>query len=79
MKGPQQTVQEEASGSEEEDEEGAGSEEEEEEGKTNEPHREKTCLWGFRQSEFQTSLLSFRDYLENWIFARSTSRYDSFQ
>ena len=25
------------------------------------PHREKTCLPGFRQSEFQTSLLSFRD------------------
>ena len=29
------------------------------------PRREKTCLWGFRQSEFQTSLLSYRDYLEN--------------
>ena len=23
--------------------------------------REKTCLWGFRQSELQTSLLSYRD------------------
>ena len=25
------------------------------------PRREKTCLQGFRQSEFQTSLLSYRD------------------
>ena len=25
------------------------------------PRREKTCLWGFRQSEFQNSLLSYRD------------------
>ena len=25
------------------------------------PRREKTCLWGFRQSEFQTGLLSYRD------------------
>ena len=25
------------------------------------PHREKTCLRGFRQSEFQTGLLSNRD------------------
>ena len=25
------------------------------------PRREKTCLWGFRQSEIQTSLLSYRD------------------
>ena len=25
-------------------------------------HRhEKTCLWGFRQCEFQTNLLSYRD------------------
>ena len=24
------------------------------------PHREKTCLGGFRQSLFQTSLLSYR-------------------
>ena len=23
--------------------------------------REKTCLWGFRQSEFQTSLLRYSD------------------
>ena len=28
------------------------------------PRREKTCLRGFRQSEFQTSL-SYRDSLEN--------------
>ena len=25
------------------------------------PRREKTCLQGFRQSEFETSLLSYRD------------------
>ena len=25
------------------------------------PQRDKTCLWGFRQNEFQTSLLSYRD------------------
>ena len=32
-------------------------------GKTgiNGPRREKTCLRGFRQSEFQTSLFSYRD------------------
>ena len=29
------------------------------------PRRDKTCLRSFRQSEFQTSLLSFRDKLEN--------------
>ena len=29
------------------------------------PGREKTCLRGFRQSEFQTSFLSYRDYLES--------------
>ena len=28
------------------------------------PRREKTCLRGFRQSEIQTSLLSYRDNLE---------------
>ena len=26
-----------------------------------EPHRDKTCLWGFLQSEIQTSLLSYRE------------------
>ena len=40
----------------------------------NGPRREKTCLWVFQQSEFQTSLLSYRDKLENWNFARSKSR-----
>ena len=25
------------------------------------PRREKTCLWSFRQSENQTSLISYRD------------------
>ena len=30
----------------------------------NRPHCEKTCLQCFRQSEFQTSLLSYRDYLD---------------
>ena len=25
------------------------------------PRREKTCLWGIRQSEFQTRLFSYRD------------------
>ena len=29
------------------------------------PRREKTCLRGFRQSEFQTSPISYRDSLEN--------------
>ena len=29
------------------------------------PRRDKTCLWGFGQSEFQNSLLSYREYLEN--------------
>ena len=28
------------------------------------PPREKTCLWGFRQSEIQISLLNYRDQLE---------------
>ena len=45
----------------------------------NGPRREKTCLRGFRQSEIQTSLLSYRDYLETWHFACSKSRYDSLQ
>ena len=29
------------------------------------PRRNKICLRGFRQSEIQTSLLSYRDKLEN--------------
>ena len=35
------------------------------------PQHDKTCLRGFRQSETQTSLLSYRDKLENWNFAGS--------
>ena len=42
-------------------------------------HYNKTCHRGFRQSEFQTSLLSYRDQLENLNFARSKFRYDTFQ
>ena len=34
---------------------------------------------GFRQGEVQTSLLSYRDYLEIWNFASGNSRYDTFQ
>ena len=37
------------------------------------PRREKTCLRGFQQSEFRTSLLSYGDYLENLNFACSKS------
>ena len=29
------------------------------------PRRKKTCLPGFQQSEAHTSLLTYRDYLEN--------------
>ena len=43
----------------------------------NGPRREKTCLRGVRQSEFQTSLFSYRDKLENRNFDRSKSRYDT--
>ena len=43
------------------------------------PRREKTCLRGFRQSEFQTSLLRYRDYLENWNFTCAKFTYDTFQ
>ena len=34
---------------------------------------------GFQQSEIQTSLLSYSDYLQNWIFGQNKSRYDTFQ
>ena len=34
---------------------------------------------GFQQSEFQTSLLSHRDYLENWNFTCAKFTYDIFQ
>ena len=37
------------------------------------------CLQGFRQSKFQTSLLSCSDYLENENFTCSRCRYDTFQ
>ena len=43
------------------------------------PRREKTCLRGFRQSELQTSLLSYTVYLENYNFTCSKFTYDSFQ
>ena len=43
------------------------------------PRREKTCLRGFRQSEIQTSLLSYRDLLENWNFTSTKITYDTFK
>ena len=43
------------------------------------PRREKTCLRCFRQSEFQTGLLSYRDYLENLNFTCSKVKNGSFQ
>ena len=45
----------------------------------NGPRREKTCLRGFRQSEFQTSPLSYSDQLEKWNFTCSKLTYASFQ
>ena len=39
----------------------------------------KNLCWGSRQSEIQTSLLSYRDKLENWNFAHSKPRYVTFQ
>ena len=42
------------------------------------PHREKTCLRGFLKSEFQTSLLSYADWLENCNFTCSKFTYDTF-
>ena len=47
--------------------------------KWNGPRREKTCLRSFHQSEIQTTLLSYRDYLENWNFTRSKFTYETFQ
>ena len=38
------------------------------------PRRKKTFFRGFRQSDLQTSLLSYRGKLEKWNFARSKSR-----
>ena len=43
------------------------------------PRRDKTCLRCYQRSEFQTSLLSYRDLLENWNFACSKLRYDTFK
>ena len=43
------------------------------------PRREKTYLRGFCQSEFHTSLLSYRDWLENRNFTYSRFTYDAFQ
>ena len=41
--------------------------------------RAKTCLRGFRKGKLKTSLLSYKDWLEIWNFARSEPRYNSFQ
>ena len=43
------------------------------------PRHNKACLRGFRQSKTQTSLLSYRDWLENWNFPCYKFRYDTFQ
>ena len=42
------------------------------------PWRNKTCHWGFRQSQTQTSLLSYRDQLEIFNFTCSKFRYATF-
>ena len=39
----------------------------------------KPVFGGFRQSEFQTSLLSYSNYLESWNFTCSKFTYDNFQ
>ena len=43
------------------------------------PRRQKTCPRGFRQREIQTSLLSYKDYVENRNSTCSTFTYDNFQ
>ena len=43
------------------------------------PRREKTDLRGFVQSEIQTNLLSYRDYLENWNFTCGKFTYETLQ
>ena len=43
------------------------------------PRCGKTCLQGFQQSETQTSLLSYRDYLENWNDICGKFKNDTFQ
>ena len=44
-------------------------------GSTYGPRLEKTCLQGFRKSDFQTSLLSYTDWLENCNFTCSRFTY----
>ena len=43
------------------------------------PQHDKACLPGSRQSETQTSLLRYRDELENLNFTGSNFRHDTFQ
>ena len=43
------------------------------------PRRERACLRGFRQCEFQTSLLSYRDQLENLNSTSVMCTYITFQ
>ena len=43
------------------------------------PRREKTCLRGFRHSEIQASLPSYRDALENRNFTRGKFTYETYQ
>ena len=43
------------------------------------PRRDKTCLRGFRKSETQTSLINYRDWLQNIFFACSKFKYDTFK
>ena len=42
------------------------------------PQGNKTSLWGFRHNKTQTSLLSYRDQLENSNLNCSKFRYDTF-
>ena len=41
------------------------------------PRREKTGLWGFRQCEFQTSFLSYRDQLDSLHMILSKQRINN--
>ena len=43
------------------------------------PRRDKPCHRCFRESETETSLPSYRDWLEHWDFAGSMLRYGTFQ
>ena len=40
---------------------------------------DRTCLWASDKAKSRTSLLSYRDYLENCDFACSKFTYDTFQ